>query len=204
MLPAPPAEMTPALAALVGAPLNTTRAVTTALLDLAAHGRIAFYQQAAPLGPTGGINILSASGAVSATGEQAATGWYSAAAHSAVIDRPLGPAEQRLLEGLRVAAGQGHGLSRTDFVGLRPLFEQTGEELEKIAGQRGWLRLEARSVSWVWVAMARACLWPRRLREGSSSPWPRAVWAWRVSGSFLEHFGCRCLRGRVMARLQRP
>jgi hypothetical protein len=53
MLPAPPAEMTPALAALVGAPLNTTRAVTTALLDLAAHGYVAFYQEATPLGPTG-------------------------------------------------------------------------------------------------------------------------------------------------------
>ena len=158
MLPAPPAEMTPALAALEGAPLNTTRAVTTALLDLAAHGCIAFYQQAAPLGPTGGINILSASGAASATGEQAATGWYSATAHSAAIDRPLGPAEQRLLEGLRVAAGQGYGLSRTDFAGLRPLFEQTGEELEKIAGQRGWLRLKARSVSWVWVAYGAGLL----------------------------------------------
>lgn len=158
MLPAPPAEMTPALAALVGAPLDTTRAVTTALLDLAAHGCIAFYQQATPLGPTGSINILSASGAAAAIGEQAATGGHSAAAHSAAIDRPLGPAEQRLLEGLGVAAGHGHGLSRTDFASLRPLFEQTGEELEKIAGQQGWLRLEARSGARVWVAYGAGLL----------------------------------------------
>ena len=158
MLPAPPAEMTPALAALVGAPLNTTRAVTTALLDLAAHGFIAFYQQATPLGPTGGINILSASGAASATGDEAATGGHSAAAHSAAIDRPLGTAEQHLFEGLRVAAGSGHGVPRTDFASLRPLFEQTGEELEKIAGQRGWLRLEARSVSWLWVVLGAGLL----------------------------------------------
>jgi hypothetical protein len=49
----PPADMTPALAALVAAPLDTTRAVTCALLDLAAHGHIAFYQEATPLGPRG-------------------------------------------------------------------------------------------------------------------------------------------------------
>lgn len=146
LLPAPPAEMTPALAALVGAPLNTTRAVTTALLDIAAHGLIAFYQQATALGPAGGIKVLSAAGAAPATGGD------SAAVHSAAVDRPLGPAEERLLEGLRVAAGKEPGISHTDFASLRPLFEQTGEELERIAAEKGWLRLEARSVSWVWIA----------------------------------------------------
>jgi hypothetical protein len=57
-----------------------------------------------------------------------------------------------------VAAGHGPGISRTAFASLRPLFEQTGEELERIAGQRGWLRLEARSVSPVWVAYGAALL----------------------------------------------
>jgi hypothetical protein len=169
MVPAPPAEMTPALAALVGAPLNTTRAVTTALLDLAAHGYIAFYQQATPLGPTGGIKVLSASNVAtanagaaigadaSASAGLAVPDWHPAA-HSAATDRPLGQPEQQLLEGLRVAAGHGLGISHTDFASLRPLFEQTGEELEKLAGQRGWLRLEARSVSRFWVPYGAALI----------------------------------------------
>jgi len=161
LLPAPPAEMTPALAALVGAPLNTTRAVTTALLDLAAHGLIAFYQNATPLGPTGGIKVMS--GATAAAEDAAgagggSAGGRSAAIHSAAIDRPLGRAEERLLQGLRDAAGTGSGIAHADFAALRPLFEQTGEELERIAGQRGWLRLEARSVSFVWVVYGAALL----------------------------------------------
>jgi hypothetical protein len=130
--------------------------VTTALLDLAAHGYIAFYQEATPLGPTGGIRVLSA--AASGTARALGAGGYSAAAHSAGIERPLGPAEQSLLEGLQVAAGHGSGISHTDFASLRPLFEQTGEELERTAGQRGWLRLEARSVSYFWVAFGAGLL----------------------------------------------
>ena len=158
LLPAPPAEMTPALAALVAAPLNTTRAVTTALLDLAAHGLIAFYQQATPLGPAGGIRVLSA--AAGAWGEAGASGASATipGVHSVAIERPIGPAEQRLLDGLQMAAGKDGGIAHTDFASLRPLFEQTGEELERIAGQRGWLRLEAKSISIVWVGLGLAYL----------------------------------------------
>jgi len=142
LLPAPPADMTPALAALVAAPLNTTRAVTTALLDLAAHGYIAFYQSATPLGPTGAIKVMSGVG----------NGGHASATHGPALDRPLGPAETMLLDGLRAAARNGSGLSGSDFAELRPLFEQTGEQLERIAGERGWLRLRARSISLVWGA----------------------------------------------------
>ena len=56
------------------------------------------------------------------------------------------------------AAGKGANLSPTDFAELLPLFEQTGEQLERIAGRSGWLRLQARSVSWVWVAAGGALL----------------------------------------------
>ena len=148
LLPAPPADMTPALAALVAAPLDTTRAVTVALLDLAAHGHIAFYQETTPMGPRGGIKVVSAGGASENT----------FARHAVAASRPLGPAEQFLLDGLQAAAGKGANLSPTEFVELRPLFEQTGEQLERIAGQRGWLRLETRSVSAAWVIAGAALL----------------------------------------------
>jgi hypothetical protein len=126
----------------VAAPLNTTRAVTTALLDLAAHGRIAFYQAATSYGPTGAIKVISGVG----------DGGHGSSAHAPAIDRPLGPAETRLLDGLGRATWQGAGISGSDFAELRPLFEQTGEQLETIAGERGWLRLKARSLSRVWIA----------------------------------------------------
>jgi hypothetical protein len=141
----PPADMTPALAALVAAPLDTTRAVTCALLDLAAHGHIAFYQEATPLGQRGGIKVVSASGGT-------ASEVY--AGHAVAATRQLGPAEQFLLDGLVSAAGKGATL--TDFTELRPLFEQTGEQLERIAGQRGWLRIKTRQMSRVWVCIGLA------------------------------------------------
>lgn len=145
----PPADMTPALAALVAAPLDTTRAVTCALLDLAAHGHIAFYQDATPMGPRGGIKVVSPA---------VVAGHSGRAVHAAAASRPLGPAEQFLLDGLVSAAGRGANLSPTDFAELRPLFEQTGEQLERIAGQRGWLRLQTRAISPAWVAVALALL----------------------------------------------
>jgi hypothetical protein len=146
MVSGPPADMTPALAALISAPLDTTRSVTCALLDLAAHGHIAFYQEATPLGQRGGIRVVSASG--SAAGGHAV--------HAIAASRPLGPAEQFLLDGLVSAAGKGSTL--TDFTELRPLFEQTGEQLERIAGQRGWLRIQTREVSPLWVGVGVALL----------------------------------------------
>lgn len=148
MVPGPPADMTPALAALVAFPLDTTRAVTVALLDLAAHGYLAFYSQATPLGYRGGIKLVSATGS-------------SGHAHLALApaaSRPLGPAEQSLLEGLQAAAGGGASISPTDFAELRPLFEQIGEQLERVAGQRGWLRMVTRSVSRVWVGIGAGFL----------------------------------------------
>lgn len=147
MVSGPPSDMTPALAALVAAPLDTTRAVTCALLDLAAHGHIAFYQQATPLGPRGGIRVVSASGST-------AGGLH--AGHAISASRPLGEAEQYLLDGLVSAAGKSATL--TDFVELRPLFEQTGEQLERTAGQRGWLRMQTRQASRVWMAIGVALL----------------------------------------------
>jgi len=148
LLPGPPVDMTPAVAALVAAPLDTTRAVTVALLDLAAHGHIAFYQEATLMGPRGGIKVVSASGASE----------YAHIGHASAASRALGPAEQFLLDGLQAAAAGGANLSPTDFAGLRPLFEQTGEQLERIAGQRGWLRMQTRSVSPLWVAAGAGLL----------------------------------------------
>jgi hypothetical protein len=177
MLPAPPAEMTPALAALVAAPLDTTRAVTAALLDLAAHGFIAFYQSgpaaaAAALlpggvGPGGAAHGGAAHGGVHVVSDSGAA--TSGPIRSSATERPLGEAETELLDGLRSWAGaSGAGRSGgvgagvvgvgADFATLRPLLERTGERLEAIAGQHGWLDLRPSAASRFWIAWSVALL----------------------------------------------
>jgi hypothetical protein len=153
MLPAPPAEMTPALAALVAAPLNSTRAVTVALLDLAAHGRIAFYGDPGAFGSGAGIRVLSG-----ASNGGAASGTHHAQGESAASSRALGPAEEKLLEGLVLQAGGDGAIAPVGFGELRPLFERTAEQLEQEARQRGWLNLQSRSVSVAWSIAGGALL----------------------------------------------
>ena len=153
LLPAPPAEMTPALAAVVSSPLDSTRAVTVALLDLAAHGRIAFYDDPNSFGQGAGIRVVEGVGAAG-RGVSA----HAAAGAGLASSRPLGPAEESLLEGLRSHAGGLAGISPLGFGELRPLFEQTAEQLERIAGDRGWLRLQTRSVSNLWTAVGATLL----------------------------------------------
>jgi Predicted membrane protein (DUF2207) len=154
LVPGPPSDMTPAMAALISSPLDTTRAVTCALLDLAAHGHIAFYSEATPFGPRGGIKVVSAGGVAGTDGHAHA----ARAGHATAAERPLGPAEVFLLNGLVSAAGKGAALSPTDFAELRPLFEQTGEQLEQTAGQRGWLRMQTRAISRPWVFVGAGLL----------------------------------------------
>lgn len=154
LVPGPPADMTPAMAALISSPLDTTRAVTCALLDLAAHGHIAFYSEATPFGPRGGIKVVSGSGVAGTDGYAHA----ARAGHATAAERPLGPAEVFLLNGLVSAAGTGAVLAPTDFAELRPLFEQTGEQLERTAGRRGWLRMQTKATSRPWVLVGAGLL----------------------------------------------
>jgi hypothetical protein len=153
LLPAPPGDMTPALAAIVAAPLNSTRAVTVALLDLAAHGRVAFYGEPSSLDLGAGIRVLAG---VPTPGVGAAG--HVAAGSDHAFERPLGPAEESLLDGLRAHAGVSGGIAPVSFGELWPLFEQTAEQLERTAGEKGWLRLETRSVSIVWTIVGLALL----------------------------------------------
>jgi hypothetical protein len=150
LLPAPPPDMTPALASLVASPLDSTRAITVALLDLAAHGRIAFYDGSSPFGPAGAIRVVGGPGSDLAAGDPHGT----AASAGLAGSRPLGPAEESLLAGLRSRSETLTGSMA--FGELRPLFEQTAEQLEQIARVRGWLNLGSRSTSAVWTAIGGA------------------------------------------------
>ena len=132
----------------MAAPLNSTRAVTVALLDLAAHGRIAFYDEPGSFGLGAGIRVVAGAGAAG----------HVAPGSDHAFERPLGPAEEFLLDGLRAHAGASGGISPVSFGELRPLFEQTAEQLERTAAAKGWLRLETRSVSIVWTIVGLGLL----------------------------------------------
>jgi hypothetical protein len=56
-------------------------------------------------------------------------------------------------EGARGAYGAG-----SDFAALRPLLERTGERLEQIAGQNGWLEMRASAASKPWIGYGAALL----------------------------------------------
>ena len=83
-LPAPPAELTPAAAALVVEGQSTRRALTAALLDLASRGKLAFREQSGILGINRKVGIE-----IEPPDRDAVT-----EARQALNDRrPLGPAE---------------------------------------------------------------------------------------------------------------
>ena len=149
LLPAPPDDMTPALASMVASPLDMSRAVTVALLDLAAHGFVAFRQGTGVLGG-GTLHVISAGSSRGKTAVGVARPVGPAAS------RPLGPAEEDLLAGLRAQAGvAGDDLA---FADLRPLFENTVEQLERTARARGWLNLQSRAASNPWTAVGLVLL----------------------------------------------
>lgn len=145
ILPAPPPDMTPALAAMVAYPRHPFRAVTTALLDLAAHGRIAFFDYATALQTIPGITVLPASA-------QQALRPRSGAISLAQM-RPLGAGEEWLMQQLRSVAVASSD-SEASFVGfhdLRPAFSEAGFRLRAIAAERGWLTGRTHMVSWPWL-----------------------------------------------------
>ena len=91
-----------------------------------------------------------------------------AAGSDHAFERPLGPAGESLLDGLRAHAGVSGGIAPVSFGELWPLFEQTAEQLERTAGEKGWLRLETRSVSIVWtIARPAHAAAPKALRRRS-------------------------------------
>lgn len=103
-------DVTPALMAFVASPIDSTRVVTVALLDLLLQGRIAFFDD--PPGRRAGIRVTAVAAASS---------------------RLPGPAELALLQGLKSQAGEAGTIARAEFGQLRSLFEQTAERLERMS-----------------------------------------------------------------------
>ena len=142
-MPAPPAKLTPATAALIMEGRSTRRALTTALLDLASRGELAFRHD-------GGILGLGAKVGIQMTKPD------DADVHQRLIRRsPLGPAEQLALEKMMdIAAGEEDGY--VDQPALLRFGKSVGEFDDRLEGGAvagGWYARKPSSVIKAWRAL---------------------------------------------------
>jgi uncharacterized membrane protein YgcG len=142
LMPAPPPDLTAASGAMVMDGRTSRRALTTAMLDLASRGEIAFRQEQTgllhhttkvgiDLAPGGGDDVVEAQRRLNAR-------------------RPTGPAEAVALEGL-TAVAEGHLLPAEDlpkFGTHVPLFDRA---LEDHVVAKGWFANKPSSMTKRWV-----------------------------------------------------
>ncbi|HEY6057032.1 MAG TPA: hypothetical protein VIV06_03320 [Candidatus Limnocylindrales bacterium] len=178
LMPAPPAELTPATAALVMDGSSTRRALTTAMLDLASRGELGFREETSGLlGHTKKVGIEVAPGA--AATEEAERERRKARR------QPLGTAEDYALRHLSALATDGY----VDPTRLLDFGKDVGgfdERLEQDAADRGWFTERPRpprragscgpasrsrrvSASACWARTCRAKAWSS---SPSPSSWP--------------------------------
>ncbi|HVM29404.1 MAG TPA: TPM domain-containing protein [Candidatus Limnocylindrales bacterium] len=126
-LPAPPADMTAASAVVLWDGRASRRAVTTALLDLASRGELAFKPEKKALGEKAGIQLLD--------GEPG---------DPYVIRnrrRPLSDAENYLLKQIRALGARGDDyLSPTELEGLASSVPKFERKLENHVAWKSWFR----------------------------------------------------------------
>lgn len=132
LMPAPPAELTAATGALIWDGRATRRALTTALLDLASRGRIAFEDRPGFL-----------SRKVAVVTEPTETGDQLVLARQSLADRrPLAKAEEFAETQLKRLGRKevGHVLEGDDLLGFGKKVDAFDEKLEAHAVTQGWFR----------------------------------------------------------------
>jgi uncharacterized membrane protein YgcG len=130
LMAAPPDELTPAMATLLLADRTSDRTVTAGLLDLAAHGAIAFKQEHRQIGDNpvrAGITYLSGKGN---------------------LEKP----EAKLLEGIVERSRKfGNYIGASRLYRLAPNFATFRDDLEKAAVDEGWLTAQPRRIVSRWA-----------------------------------------------------
>jgi len=143
-MPAPPPDLTPASGALIAEGRSTRRALTTAMLDLASRGIVAFNAEPGLLDSKVGVELSPP-----APNDQQAAYELSMAAR-----QPLGPAERLLRDEL-------NGIARADATYIAPkelleLGERVGRfdaTLEDHVVAKGWFREAPRAAMNRWIAI---------------------------------------------------
>ncbi|MEO8230091.1 MAG: TPM domain-containing protein [Chloroflexota bacterium] len=128
LMSAPPAELTAASGALVHDGSSSRRALTTALLDLASRGELAFEQEDGLLSKK---VSLRTEGRVPATEEEAARRRLNAR-------KPLSAAESYALRELRDLSDGGHVLADEELLKFGTKVSTFNDKLEAFAVERGW------------------------------------------------------------------
>ena len=140
LMPAPPAELTAASGALVHDGSSSRRALTTALLDLASRGELAFEQQDGLLSKKVSIRTQ---GTPPATAEDAARRRLNAR-------KPLSAAEDYALHELRELADDQNALADDDLLKFGTKVSTFNDKLEAFAVERGWFSEAPGKVSSRW------------------------------------------------------
>jgi uncharacterized membrane protein YgcG len=141
-IPAPPPDLTPASAALLWGGRSSRRTLTTAMLDLASHGEIAFRsEQWGRIIKQDKVGIETRP-AVEDTAEL-----------RLVRRHPLGPAERTALDAVRGLEGtDGTGYLDPDAIlGLSTNVAAFDASLEDHVVDRGWFREAPRKVTMRWL-----------------------------------------------------
>jgi uncharacterized membrane protein YgcG len=125
-LPAPPPGMTPAVATVVLDGRARSRALNTAMVDLASRGEISLRQ---PHPAADGKLVIDLTVPDQRDARLARN-----------RREPLGPAESYLLEELRTVAGTKRTLTEADLRDFRGQIEGFEDRLERAATDRGWFR----------------------------------------------------------------
>jgi uncharacterized membrane protein YgcG len=140
----PPRDLTPAAATFVMAGEPTRRALTTAMLDLASRGHIAFREERGLLGLRRKIGIQFDPPAGDAATE-------AQRARNAVRD--LGPAEQVAHGGLRTLAKGAEGyIDPDELLKFGTSLDDFNESLESHAVKMGWFREKPSKADARWSA----------------------------------------------------
>lgn len=140
LMPAPPAELTAASGALVYDGSSSRRALTTALLDLASRGELAFEQD---------DGLLSKKVSIRTKGTQPATE-EDAARRRLNARKPLSAAEEYALGELRELSDGDDVLADDDLLKFGTKVSAFNDKLEAFAVQRGWFTEAPGKVSGRW------------------------------------------------------
>ncbi len=147
-LPAPPPDLTAASGAVLLQGRAKRRALTTALLDLASRGELAFREESGLLGLNRKVGIETNPGAADEMTE---------ARRARNARRPIGPAEQLAQARLRTLAGSDDGyLAPDEILKFGAYVDNFDEKLEKHVVEQGWFRERPGAVIGRWAIRAGA------------------------------------------------
>jgi uncharacterized membrane protein YgcG len=126
LMPAPPPEMTPTAASVILNGRADPKALTTALVDLAARGEIAFRQATASGAPKVDIEITIPD--------------ESDPRLARNRRMPLGEAELHVLRALRELGGKARVVTADEMPSFHSGVEGFKDRIEELVAQRGWFR----------------------------------------------------------------